>query len=817
MASPPAGPPIGRLLVIDDPGEERQALAAILAGGYAADWATEGGEALERARQRPLDLILIGLRGPDLPGLDTCRRLKQDPRTQAIPVVFLCQVNDGRAQVESRAAGGLDCLLYPYQADRVLARVQAHIAFSRRQHHPERFVERRAAELQQANAELAEANRRLGREIEQRRQAEADLGDRLRFERMLFDLSARFINVPGERLDREIEEALHKVMEFFEVDRCGLLHTLPGKDAWIITHAAYSEFATPVPKGTELHRSINPWAYDQLTEKGEVVTYARVEDMPDEAHVDKQTWRDWGIRSNLTLPVLKRESIVHIISINAQRHERVWPEAFIPRLRLLGEILVNALERRQAEEALRESEERLNLAASAADAGLWVLHAATGRIWVTDKLRELLHFRPEEAVSFERFLEVVHPEDRERLRETMQVCLRTRELVWVEYRMAPPGGGERWLVSRGRSYPGSADQPERMMGVTVDVTARKEMEQRLREQLEEIRRLKMQVEQENLYLREEIMLQHGHEGIVGRSPAMKRVLAQAEQVAGTDATVLLLGETGTGKELLARTIHTLSRRKNRPLVTLNCAVLPPTLIESELFGREKGAYTGALTRMAGRFEVADGSTLFLDEIAELPPDLQAKLLRVLEEGRFERLGSTKSLQVNVRIIAATNRDLDREVAAGRFRRDLYYRLNVFPIAIPPLRERSEDIPPLVWAFVKQNEKKLGKRVDRIPGRSMEALKRYPWPGNARELRNIVEHAMITSLGGTLEVHPPIIKPQEVFPQATLEEVERRHILGVLEKTGWRVTGPNGAAAILGMKRTTLQSRMKRLGIQRPTA
>ncbi len=275
--------------------------------------------------------------------------------------------------------------------------------------------------------------------------------------------------------------------------------------------------------------------------------------------------------------------------------------------------------------------------------------------------------------------------------------------------------------------------------------------------------MKHQLEQENLYLRDEIMLQYGHEGIVGRSPALKRVLAQVEQVAGTDATVLLLGETGTGKELLARTLHSLSQRKDRPLVTLNCAVLPPTLIESELFGREKGAYTGALTRMAGRFEVADRSTLFLDEIGELPLELQAKLLRVLEEGRFERLGSTKPLQVNVRIIAATNRDLAQEVAAGRFRSDLYYRLSVFPIAVPPLRERPEDIPPLVWAFVRQNEKKLNKMVDRISHRSMEALKRYPWPGNARELRNIVEHAMITSDGGSiLHVHPPDFKADELL-------------------------------------------------------
>ena len=347
--------------------------------------------------------------------------------------------------------------------------------------------------------------------------------------------------------------------------------------------------------------------------------------------------------------------------------------------------------------------------------------------------------------------------------------------------------------------------------------ARKEMEGRLREQLKEIERLKLQLEQENIYLRDEIMLQHGHEEIVGRSAAMKKVLAQVEQVAGTEATVLLQGETGTGKELLARTIHNLSNRKERPLITINCAALPPTLIEAELFGRERGAYTGAMTRMAGRFEVADRSTLFLDEIGELSLDLQVKLLRVLEEGRFERLGSTKSLQVNVRIIAATNRDLAQEVAAGRFRRDLFYRLNVFPISIPPLRERSEDIPPLVWTIVKQYEKKMGKRVDHIPRKDMDIMQRYPWPGNARELRNIVEHAMITSSGGKLHLHPPDQAPGGIPTSGSLEEAERKHILGVLLKTGWRIAGKGGAAEILEMKRTTLLSKIKKLGIKRPVA
>jgi transcriptional regulator with GAF, ATPase, and Fis domain len=251
------------------------------------------------------------------------------------------------------------------------------------------------------------------------------------------------------------------------------------------------------------------------------------------------------------------------------------------------------------------------------------------------------------------------------------------------------------------------------------------------------------------------------------------------------------------------------------MVTVNCASLPPTLIESELFGREKGAYTGALTRMVGRFEVADGSTVFLDEIGELPSEIQSKLLRVLEEGRFERLGSTKTVQVNVRIIVATNRDLSRDVEEGKFRKDLFYRLNVFPIAIPPLRERAQDIPLLVWNFIQQFGKKMGKRIDTIPQKSMETLQRYQWPGNVRELRNVIEQALILSSGRTLVVKLPQPEITKAAGYRNLADVERRHILEVLEKTGWRITGRGGASEILGLKRTTLQSKMKKLGIKRP--
>jgi len=295
---------------------------------------------------------------------------------------------------------------------------------------------------------------------------------------------------------------------------------------------------------------------------------------------------------------------------------------------------------------------------------------------------------------------------------------------------------------------------------------------------------------------------------------MKKVLSQAGQVAQTDSTVLLLGETGTGKELLARAIHSMSLRKDRPMVTVNCASLPPTLIESELFGREKGAYTGAMTRMIGRFEIADGSTLFLDEIGELPLELQSKLLRVLEQGNFERLGSTKTLHVNVRVIAATNRDIEQEVKDGRFRRDLFYRLNVFPIVIPPLRERPGDIPLLVRAVVKEFQVRMGKEIESIPKKTMQALQSYSWPGNVRELRNMIEHAMILSGGKTLDVHVPKRASSETDATGNLIDMERRHITAALNKTGWRVAGQGGAAEILGLKRTTLYGKIRKLGIKR---
>ena len=349
----------------------------------------------------------------------------------------------------------------------------------------------------------------------------------------------------------------------------------------------------------------------------------------------------------------------------------------------------------------------------------------------------------------------------------------------------------------------------------AQVVARQQRDDALQAAIEETQRLKNQLHVENVFLRTEARDRLAPAEIVGRSPALRQVLAQADQVASTDSTVLLLGETGTGKELFASHIHSLGARRGRPMVRVNCAAIPATLIESELFGREKGAFTGALARQVGRFELADHSTIFLDEIGDLPLDVQVKLLRVLEERKFERLGSPRPISVDTRIIAATHRNLEQRVAEGAFREDLYYRLNVFPIQVPPLRDRAEDIPLLVQRLVDEFSRTFGKRIETIERDTITALQRYSWPGNIRELRNVVERAMIVTTSRRLAIPLPESTSSAVARSPKLVDVEREHILAVLESSSWRIRGAGGAAARLGMKPTTLETRMAKLGLKRP--
>jgi formate hydrogenlyase transcriptional activator len=455
------------------------------------------------------------------------------------------------------------------------------------------------------------------------------------------------------------------------------------------------------------------------------------------------------------------------------------------------------------------------------------LDGSTSELYVSPQIEELLGFSAQEWLD-DPFLwyRQLHPDDQVRWTESFARTCFSGERFRAEFRFLARDGRVVWVHGEAKLVMDQHGAPSFLHGVAFDITERKRAEEATLAAYDEIRRLKDQLQADNVYLQEEIKLKCNFGEIVGETPAIRRVLHQVEQVAGTSATVLLLGETGTGKELLARAIHSGSPRRTRPMLTVNGAALPATLIESELFGHEKGAYTGAMTRQIGRFEQADGSSLFLDEIGELPLEVQVKLLRVLQFGQFERLGSTRTLSANVRIIAASNRDLETMVKEGRFREDLFYRLNVFPIRLPPLRERVDDIPLLAWSFVRELGRTMGRKIDSIPGSTAETLKRYPWPGNIRELRNVIERAMIVSQGPTLQVELPSLSADTISTPPisasatqpanglTLDDTQRSHILAVLQKTGWRVSGKNGAAAILGLKPTTLESKMAKLGIKR---
>ena len=415
----------------------------------------------------------------------------------------------------------------------------------------------------------------------------------------------------------------------------------------------------------------------------------------------------------------------------------------------------------------------------------------------------------------------VHPEDVDRCLETYMAAFDSRVEFEMEYRLRRFDGEYRWVLEHGVPVLESDGSVRGYVGSCIDITERKESEkalieanERLVEANRQIENFKEKLKNENVYLQEEIKVERSHQEVVGQSEAIRRVLMKAEQVAPTNSTVLLLGETGTGKELIARAIHRYSKRKDRLMVKVNCAALPATLVENELFGREKGAYTGALTREIGRFELAHESTIFLDEIGELPLELQAKLLRVLQEGEFERLGSSRTIRVDARLIVATSRNLEAAVREGKFREDLYYRLNVFPIQIPPLRERREDIPMLTWHFLRDLGGRMGREIETVRVSTMNSFERYSWPGNVRELRNVIERHLIAYKGPVFEAElPPMIRP---VPSAeeTAEQVERNHIHRILERTGWRIRGHGGAAETLDLKPTTLESRMRRLGIVR---
>jgi formate hydrogenlyase transcriptional activator len=640
-----------------------------------------------------------------------------------------------------------------------------------------------------------------------------ELEEQLQFEMLLTEISARFINLPAEQVESEIQDAQRRICESLHFDRSTIWQiSEPNRSDDPLTHRyQYQEQAgAPIPERIATKESF-PWTMEKIL-RGEVITISKMADLPPEATRDCESYRLYGTKSTAVIPLMAGGVVLGQMAFATLGEERDWPRMLVKRLQVIAQVFANAIARKRADQALRESEARLSLAAASAGAGLWILDVASGHFWTTEKTRELFGVASEEEMTFDRLINLIHPEDRERIRRATDQAMKSSVVTRAEFRIVLPDGTIRWMVSLGRSYCSSSAEPESLMGVSIDITTRKETERSLQKAYEEIKQLKDRLEAENIYLRKTVAAKNIYEHITGQSVPLKKVLSRVEQVAPTDAVVLITGETGTGKELIAEAIHNQSKRKGRLLVKVNCASLPAALMENELFGREKGAYTGALAKQIGRFELADHSTLFLDEITELPLDVQAKLLRVLQNGEFERLGSPKTIRVDVRLMAASNRDIVKEVQKGAFRKDLYYRLNVFTIEVPPLRERPDDIPLLVDAFVREFSGKMGKRIRIIPKKSMEALQGYQWPGNIRELRNVIEHGVIISSGNTLQL--PILQGLDDAPanEVTLAVAEHQHITGVLKTTGWRIKGPRGAAAILGIKPSNLYAKMKRLGI-----
>jgi PAS domain S-box-containing protein len=643
------------------------------------------------------------------------------------------------------------------------------------------------------------------------------VGAQLRFEALLSEISSRFVNLAPGDVDREIGDALRRVCEHLDID-FGLLWQWSSAVPRVAvpTHVYLRPEGPPPP--APVSQDQFPWVAQEMLAGRVVVLPALPDALPAEAITDRENARLLGLRSNLTIP-LSAGGLppVGALALNTLRARRDWPDELVKRLRLVAEVFTNALARKRADEALRTSDARYEAAADLDGLGYYEVDFDEGTAFVDDRFGELCGLpadREQGLEPVEFWLERLHPDDRTRVLELRRQLHDGRlGVLSVEYRFLHPAQGEKWFVHAARvARRDASGRTVKSYGVIRDITARKRAEEALRRSHEEIERLKDRLQAESDYLKAEIRVVLDQSEIIGESRAIKQVLRMAAQVAATDSSVLICGETGTGKELIAQAIHRQSARAGHVLVKVNCAALPSGLVESELFGREKGAYTGALSRQVGRFEVADGSTIFLDEIGELPMDVQVKLLRVLQDGEFERLGSPRTIKVNVRVIAATNRDLAEEIRKGRFREDLFYRLNVFPIRVPPLRDRVEDVPLLVWAFIEAFSSRMGKKITQVPRKTMEALQRRLWPGNIRELRNVIEHATIITTGSTLTVPMLGGATPGASSSRLLADVEREHILRTLEHAGWQIKGPTGAAAALGLNPSTLRSRMQKLDI-----
>jgi formate hydrogenlyase transcriptional activator len=653
-------------------------------------------------------------------------------------------------------------------------------------------------------------------------QAEHELQERLRFETFLSDLALRFQRLPAVQLDDAIGESLRGLVETLDVDRCSVNQLTNEGTSYTTTHGYSRPGIRPPEFGVELATAL-PWYTEQARRGRKVILQRLPEDLPGEARAEFSFVASVGMKSHITLPLEVDREIVGSLAIGTFHRHREFPPDFLSRLELVASVVASAIYRTRAEASLREAQ-ALNRAIHGSISSAVAVLDREGRVIAVNEAWAAAAARVESpaarAAKGEDYLEACRPPttDGPSLAEILagvQAALSGQAARHQTTLRCRSDGSECvFLVT---ATPLKAEAGGAVVTWT-DVTELEQAKAALEESLRQVRELKERLEAENVVLQQEIRRSGEFEEIVGRSPALVALLANLRRVAATDAPVLVLGETGTGKDLVARAVHDRSPRRGRALVTVNCAALPPTLIESELFGYEKGAFTGAIARTPGRFEVADGGTILLDEVGELPLEVQAKLLRVLQTGEFERLGSSKVLRTDVRLVAATNRDLECEVREGRFRADLFYRLSVFPLTLPPLRSRPEDIPLLVWHVIARKQVRLGRNIERVPDRAMRALRSYAWPGNIRELENVVERALILSTGAVLTIDPLFPGTHRDVSRPTtglLSDVEHRHILDVLEECGWKVGGKGNAAERLGLNRCTLLSRMKKLGIRRP--
>jgi PAS domain S-box-containing protein len=628
----------------------------------------------------------------------------------------------------------------------------------------------------------------------------------------------------------ELPAVLEAVCTLFEEhaprSRCSIL--LIGADRATVRHGAAPSLPatyTDAIDGRPVAPEAGPCGMAAALEQ-QVISF----DVADDPRWTQDRWRGLalahGLRACWSTPIVSRSGeVLGTFGV-------YWPEPASPSplhqelIERLTHVASVSIERVRTEAALQESEERFRHMADSIGEVIWIAAIGPERfLYASPSFERIWGRRVEDLYRDPRlWLDSVHPEDRERIAATFSRWIAGADAGYhdVEFRIVRPDGGVRWIHERGVLTQGASGTPVRASGISTDVTAARLAREELEQALHQIERLKDRLQEENIALREEVDRASMFEEIVGTSPALLSVLALISRVAPTDSTVLVYGETGTGKELVARAIHKRSARASGPFVSVNCAAVPSALIASELFGHEKGAFTGAVQRRQGRFELAEGGTIFLDEVGELPPDMQVALLRVLQEREFERVGGSRPLRTDVRVVAATNRDLQAAVAQRSFRADLFYRLDVFPLEMPPLRNRRDDIPLLVEYFTLRYAKRAGKRIRDIGKKTLDLLQAYQWPGNVRELQNVIERAVILSDADALAVDPRWLSGGTEPPgletpapsRGTLAANTREAIEAALADSRGRVSGPFGAAEKLGIPSSTLESKIRSLGIDK---